>query len=47
MIGVIGFTLCTSLAGIAVFIYYLKEGQFDDLEDVKYQMFRSDESSKG
>lgn len=30
------------LAGIAVYIYYLRQGQFEDPEDVKYQMFRDE-----
>jgi len=32
------------LGGVAVYIYYLKKGQFDDLEDIKYQMFREEEN---
>jgi len=28
------------------FIYFLKKGQFDDMEDVKYQMFRDDEGGE-
>lgn len=36
-------TLLISLGGVGTFIYYLKKGQFDDLEDVKYQMFRDEE----
>ena len=31
------------LAGIAIYVYYLKKGQFDDPEDVKYQMFRDED----
>lgn len=31
------------LAGLWIYIYYLKKGQFDDPEDVKYQIFREDE----
>jgi len=31
------------LCGLWVYIYYMKKGQFDDLEDVKYQIFREDE----
>ena len=31
------------LGGIGVYIYFLRQGQFDDPEDVKYQMFREDE----
>lgn len=34
------------LGGIAVFVYYLRQGQFDDLEDVKYQMFRDEENKE-
>lgn len=32
-----------ALAGIAIYIYYLKKGQFEDPEDVKYQLFRDEE----
>ena len=32
-------TLTSSLAGISVFIYYLRLGQFDNCEEVKYQVF--------
>jgi hypothetical protein len=31
------------LAGMLIFIYYFCKGQFDDVEDIKYQMFRSEE----
>jgi hypothetical protein len=31
------------LGGISVYVYYLRQGQFEDLEDVKYQMFRDEE----
>lgn len=30
------------LVGVASYIYYLRQGQFDDQEDVKYQMFREE-----
>ncbi len=36
-------TISFALAGMLVYIYYLKNGQFDDPEDVKYQMFRDEE----
>lgn len=36
-------TFSFALGGILIYIYYLKKGQFDDLEDIKYQMFREDE----
>lgn len=29
-----------------VFLYYLRQGQFNDGEDVKYQMFRDDERQR-
>lgn len=36
-------TLSFALAGMLVYIYYLRKGQFEDPEDVKYQMFRDEE----
>lgn len=36
-------SLILGLAGIGIYVYYLRKGQFDDPEDVKYQMFREDE----
>ncbi len=30
-------------SGMLVYIYYLRKGQFEDPEDVKYQMFREEE----
>lgn len=36
-------TLMMALAGILVYIYYFQKGQFEDSEDVKYQMFREEE----
>lgn len=38
-------SLLLGLGGIAVYVYFLRQGQFDDIEDVKYQMFR-DEKEK-
>jgi len=37
-------SLLFGLGGAAVYIYYLRKGQFDDPEDVKYQMFREEEN---
>jgi cbb3-type cytochrome oxidase maturation protein len=31
------------LAGLLIYLYYWRKGQFDDPEDVKYQMFREEE----
>ena len=36
-------SLALGLAGIWTYVYYLKKGQFEDPEDVKYQMFRDEE----
>ncbi|CCB87620.1 MULTISPECIES: cbb3-type cytochrome oxidase assembly protein [Parachlamydia] len=36
-------TLLLAVGGICVYLYYLKKGQFEDPEDVKYQMFRDEE----
>jgi len=36
-------SLVLALAGIGIYLYYLKKGQFEDPEDVKYQMFRDEE----
>ncbi len=35
-------SVALGLASIFVYLYYLRQGQFDDPEDVKYQMFRDD-----
>lgn len=32
-----------AIAGIVVYVYYLRKGQFEDPEDVKYQMFREED----
>jgi cbb3-type cytochrome oxidase maturation protein len=39
-------SLLMGLAGIVIYVYYLRQGQFDDPEDVKYQMFRDEEKDK-
>ena len=38
-------TLAAGLSALLVFLYYWYRGQFDDMEDVKYQMFRDDDES--
>lgn len=43
MLWLIASSIAFGLAGILVYIYYLRKGQFDDVEDVKYQMFRDEE----
>lgn len=32
-----------AFAGILIYVYYLRKGQFEDPEDVKYQIFRNDD----
>lgn len=36
-------SIAAALAGLVVYIYYLRKGQFDDPEGPKYQMFHEDE----
>ncbi len=35
-------TFLGGVAGVIVYIYYLRKGQFEDPEDVKYQLFREE-----
>lgn len=44
MILFIAGTISFALSGMLIYIYYLQKGQFDDPEDVKYQMFRDEEN---
>lgn len=37
-------SIALGLAGLLVYLYYQRKGQFDDPEDVKYQMFREDDA---
>lgn len=39
-------SLIAGLGGLGVYLYYLHTGQFDDDEDVKYQLFRNEESGE-
>jgi pentatricopeptide repeat protein len=36
-------SVLAAVGAMLIFVYYLRQGQFDDVEDVKYQMFREDE----
>lgn len=36
-------TILLSFCGLIAFVYFAKRGQFENLEDVKYQMFHEDE----
>lgn len=42
MIWMIIGSIAAALAGLALYIYYLRKGQFEDDEAVKYQLFRED-----
>ncbi|CDZ79848.1 putative protein, possibly involved in nitrogen fixation [Candidatus Rubidus massiliensis] len=42
MVVVILSSILTGLASLVIYLYYTKKGQFDDVEDVKYQMFRDE-----
>ncbi len=35
-------TILAGFAGLLIYVYYLKKGQFEDPESVKYQLFRED-----
>lgn len=35
-------SIVAALGGLGIYIYYLRKGQFDDDESVKYQLFRED-----
>lgn len=36
-------SLAMGLTGLLIYVYYMRKGQFDDLEDIKYQLFRDEE----
>ncbi len=36
-------SIAFGLAGLVIYIYYFQKGQFEDPEDVKYQIFREEE----
>lgn len=39
-------SIALALAALLIYLYYMRKGQFDDPEDVKYQMFRDEEMWK-
>lgn len=43
MLWTIASSLAFALAGLAIYIFYFQKGQFEDPEDVKYQLFREEE----
>jgi nitrogen fixation-related uncharacterized protein len=42
MIWMIIGSVLAALGGLGLYIYFLYRGQFDDEEEVKYQLFRDD-----
>lgn len=44
MIWFLAASVVTAVGGLAAFLYSLRRGQFDDVEEAKYQMFREDDS---
>lgn len=36
-------SILAGFAGLCIYIYYLRKGQFEDPEMVKYQLFREDD----
>lgn len=42
MIWMIFGSIIAALGGLGLYIYFLQKGQFDEEEDVKYQIFRED-----
>ena len=40
-------TIVLGGTALGVFIYYLRSGQFENMEDVKYQLFRHDQEKSG
>ena len=43
MFWALGMTICFALSSITVYLYFLKKGQFEESEEVKYQLFHDDE----
>lgn len=39
-------SLLAALAGLFVYIYFLKKGQFEDAEEIKYQLFHEENPPK-
>jgi cbb3-type cytochrome oxidase maturation protein len=37
-------SIAMGVAGMVIYVYYHRKGQFDDPEDVKYQMFREEDA---
>lgn len=35
-------SIVAALGGLGMYVYFLRKGQFDDEEEIKYQLFRED-----
>lgn len=40
----ISLSIASGIAGVFIYVYYLRKGQFNDQEEVKYQIFRDEEN---
>lgn len=43
MLWYIATSLAFALAGLLIYFYYHQQGQFEDSEDVKYQLFHEEQ----
>ncbi len=43
MEGILWISLASGAAGLWVFIYFLRRGQFEEGEEAKFQLFRDEE----
>jgi hypothetical protein len=46
MMSYIAFSIASGLAGIAIYVYFMRQGQFEESEEIKYQLFREEEEKK-
>lgn len=44
MIAFIISSIALGLMGLLIYVYFMRKGQFNDPEDVKYQIFRDEEN---
>lgn len=43
MLWIITSSIAMGIGFLLIYLYYMRKGQFDDPEDVKYQMFRDED----
>ncbi len=46
MLPAVVLTLASGVAALVLFLYFWKRGQFDDVEDIKYQLFRDEDDDE-